>query len=194
MIITIAVCAGAFGAVLGSYRGGVQMLYAGVKLPIVVLLTAVLTTPVLVGIRMALGQSRGLERDMGLVLSALALGSLILAAWSPVVLLAILLGVSYHVVIMLIVGCCSVSGLVGLSLLLRGLGSPSLLQTAIVTLTVCAVFCTVGSQLSWTLRPYLVRPRTEVAPFVRSIEGSFLESVWTSSRSARGIYDEPAQP
>ena len=34
------------------------------------------------------------------------------------------------------------------------------------------VFCMVGSQMAWTLRPYLVRPRTVSAPFVRGVEGT----------------------
>ena len=45
-----------------------------------------------------------------------------------------------------------------------------------------------GMQMTWTLRPYVVRPRTEDVPFLRAREGSFLDSVSRSIDSARGIY------
>lgn len=190
MIVTIAAGAGVFGLVLGSYRGGIQILYAGLKLPLVVLLTAALTTPALVATRAALGLSRGIQRDTALVLAALALGCLILAALSPLAFLAILLGAPYHVVIMTAVGCCAAGGVIGLSVLYRGLRSRSLRETALVALPALGLFVAVGAQMTWSLRPYVLRPRTPSPPFVRSLEGSFLDSVWTSSRSARGIYDD----
>jgi hypothetical protein len=52
----------------------------------------------------------------------------------------------------------------------------------------CIVFVVVGGQLSWALRPYLVRPRTEEVPFVREVEGGLLDAVSGAIRSARGIY------
>ncbi len=47
---------------------------------------------------------------------------------------------------------------------------------------------------AWTLRPYLVRPRTPAAPFLRSVESSFLGAVATSFDSARGIYHRESAP
>jgi len=47
MIATIAVTMAIVGAALGSYRGGVQIAYAAVKLPIVLLGTAALSAPAL---------------------------------------------------------------------------------------------------------------------------------------------------
>jgi hypothetical protein len=73
-------------------------------------------------------------------------------------------------------------------LLLRGLGAdprPGKFATGFALLM---VFSLVGSQMSWTLRPFLVRPRTPSAPFVRQLESNFLDSVATSLNSARGVY------
>ncbi len=56
------------------------------------------------------------------------------------------------------------------------------------------VFGLVGTQMAWTLRPFLLRPRTPDIMFVRSIEGSFIEAVTVSARSARGIYARDAAP
>jgi hypothetical protein len=48
----------------------------------------------------------------------------------------------------------------------------------------------VGAQMSWTLRPYLVRPRTVEVPFIRAVEGSVIGAALESWSSARGIYDD----
>jgi len=65
-------------------------------------------------------------------------------------------------------------------------------RTAVVGL--CVVFSLVGGQLSWALRPYLVRPRTPDVPFVREVEGSLFDSVTGAMQSARGIYQRAEAP
>lgn len=189
MIATIAVAGAVFGATLGAYRGGVQIGYAAVKLPLVLLFAACLCAPVLSALNRALGRLRTLAQDAALLLSALALGSLSLAALAPVILLAEMVQLPYHQLILLTCGCCTVSGMVAVSLLWRGLrGQAGGLWVLVGVL--CAATAA-GAQLSWTLRPYLVRPRTIEVPFVRALEGSFLEAVIMSYDSARGRYTDP---
>ncbi|MFZ4758291.1 MAG: hypothetical protein ACOYLX_09005, partial [Burkholderiaceae bacterium] len=60
----------------------------------------------------------------------------------------------------------------------------------LTALAFAGVFFAVGGQASWILRPYLVRPRTEHIPFVRGLEGGFLDSLGRSTRSAAGVYDD----
>jgi len=117
----------------------------------------------------------------------------VLSALAPVVLLAVTLGADYHLLVLLTVGCCAVAGVVGLALLVRGLSDERRARGS-ACLALLAVFVLVGAQMSWTLRPYLVRPRTPAAPFLRAVESSFLEAVSTSLDSARGIYRRPAAP
>jgi hypothetical protein len=52
----------------------------------------------------------------------------------------------------------------------------------------------VGSQMAWTFRPYVVRPRTEDVPMIRALEGSFIDSVTISTSSALGIYSRERAP
>ena len=63
-----------------------------------------------------------------------------------------------------------------------------------VAMGVGLVFAGVGSQMSWTLRPFLVRPRTVQAPFLRDLEGSFLDSVGRSLDSAQGRFRREEAP
>jgi hypothetical protein len=88
MIATIAVAMAIVGAALGSYRGGVQIAYAAIKLPIVLLGTAALSAPALSAIGAALGRPSRLAADLALVMAALAFGALLLAACTPLILLA----------------------------------------------------------------------------------------------------------
>ena len=193
MILTIFAGGAVFGACLGAYRGGAQVLFAAVKLPLVVLLTAAICAPALSAINAGLCRTASMRRDLALVLAALARGSLVLAALAPVLLLAVSVHASYHTLVLLTVACCAVGGLVGLTLLVRGLADERRAAGA-ACLALLSVFIMVGAQMSWTLRPYLVRPRTPAAPFVRGVESSFLEAVATSVDSARGIYHRDSAP
>jgi hypothetical protein len=188
MLGTIAVTGAIFGAALGAYHGGIQILYAALKLPLVILLTACVCAPVLTMSNRALGRSASLSRDIAMVLSTLALGGLVIAALAPILLLAGLLKMSYHEAILVAFGSCGLGGLVGLSLLWRGLrGEKDSLWAA---LFVIGAFTVCGMQMSWVFRPYLVRPKTVEVPFMRELEGNIVESMMKTQRSARGLYDE----
>lgn len=191
MILTIIVSAAVFGASLGLHCGGLQVVYALIKLPLVILLTAALATPALSALRSVVEGHTQIRRDIALVLSSLALGSLVIAALAPIVMLAVGWNVSYHTLILLTVGCCAVGGLVGLSLFISGTRETVLSSRVLILSVVLLVVGLVGAQMTWTMRPYLVRPQHVAMgeiPFLRSLEGSFLDSVNTSTRSAMGIY------
>ena len=89
---------------------------------------------------------------------------------------------------LLLVVTSAVAGSVGIWFFLRGLRVLDTTATWTTALVVSVVFMFVGVQMSWTLRPYLVRPRAPDIVFVRQIEGSFLAAVQTATRSAAGIY------
>lgn len=190
MLVTIAVSCAIFGAAVGMYRGGVQILYAAIKFPLVMLLAAAITAPCLTAFNAALDRPHALRRDVALVLLALGFGSLLLVAQAPILLLAALLDCAYHKFILLTFGCAALAGLGSLLVLGRGVRGQSGRHARSTALAVVAVLAVVGAQMAWTLRPYVVRPRTTEIPFVRQIEGSLLEAVMGSSRSARGIYVE----
>jgi hypothetical protein len=160
----------------------------------VLLLTAAICAPTLTAFNAALDRPWSLRRDLGLVLASLGLGSTALVALAPVLLLAVCFQASYHEIIMLTVGCGAVAGGLALALLVQGMRSTERRGFASPAVALCIVFALVGSQMAWTLRPYVVRPRTPDIPFVRSVEGSFLGSVGASFDSARGIYYRDAAP
>jgi hypothetical protein len=186
-LAAVAIGAAAFGAVLGSYRGGAQILYAGVKVPMAMLATLAIAAPAFYGIAAVLGRPWPMRSVVALTLAAAGRASLLLLAFAPALWLMLDFGVGYHAAAVLASIAYGASGLAALGILLRGLeAGPGRALTAIAFV---GVFLVVGGQTSWILRPYLVRPRTESVPFTRSREGSFEDALMRSSRSAAGVYD-----
>jgi hypothetical protein len=71
--------------------------------------------------------------------------------------------------------------------LLRGLGDGAHRLTT--AFAFAAVFLAAAGQTGWLLRPYLVRPRTEDVPFVRSREGGVGDALYRTTRSSVGLFD-----
>jgi hypothetical protein len=189
LLLTILGGTAAFGAAVGFYRGGAQMLFAAIKLPLVVLLTAAAATPALTALGLALGRPAGLRADLIRVLAALGRGALILAATAPLMLVATCIHLPYHSAVLLLVVCCAVAGAAGLPILGKALWSERKGRIFLIA-AMLVVVSMAGTHTAWLFRPYLVRPRTTSVPFLRPLDGSFGDSVERSQRSARGIYQE----
>lgn len=186
-LVAIALGTMVFGAVLGSYRGGVQILYAAVKVPVAILAALAICVPAFYAIAAVLGRPWPLRTVASLMLVSAARASLLLLAFSPAVWLGYDLGLSYHAAALAAAAAYGTAGLASLGLLLRGLGPG--VGRWLTAATFAALFFGVVGQTGWVLRPYLVRPRTEEVPFVRARDSGFVEALWTSARSAMGRYD-----
>jgi hypothetical protein len=180
-------CAAAFGASLGFYRGGVQILFATIKLPLVMLVTLAVVAPLLHTLNRALERPASMARDVAFLVAGFARGGLVLAAELPLVWAAHALGIGYHRFILLAVATCGIAGAVTFSFLWRAL-SFSKPGRGLVTAVVLATLVAVGAQATWLFRPFLVRPRATSVVFVHPLEGSFSDSIGDSLDSARGVY------
>ncbi|HEU5058557.1 MAG TPA: hypothetical protein VFU21_18620 [Kofleriaceae bacterium] len=203
MLLAVIAGGALFGAAVGSYRGGIQIAYGAVKFPLVLLLTAAVCAPTLTAVQSALGRPASIRRDLALVTSALALTSLVLAAAAPLMVLGARPApsststdrlIDYHGMALILFAAGAAAGAAGLAMFWRGLGARRGPGRLAVFLPVLVVFVLVGAQMAWTLRPYLVRPRSPDVVFVRSLEGSLIEAVGQTLRSARGDYFREAAP
>jgi hypothetical protein len=192
LVVIAALSAAVFGAAIGAHRGGIQILYAAIKLPLVLLLSAAIAAPSWSLLRAAFGLPAALVRQLVALLVGLAMIGVVLVGLAPLVLFGVVLGASYHVMAVGLVGCAAIAGGAGLVAVVGAASEPSR-SVAPLALFV-AVLTLVGAQMSWTLRPYLVRPTSDEVPFVRSIEGSFLEAASESLDSARGRYGAESAP
>lgn len=178
--------AAAFGGVVGSFRGGHQIVYGAAKVPIAILATLCLAAPAFHAIAAVLGRPWPMRSIIALALAAAGRSSLVLLAFAPALWLVYDFGMGYHSAAVCASIAYAIAGIAALSVLVRGLGDgPGRFTTALAFM---AVFFMVGGQTAWILRPYLVRPRTTSIPFLRDREGSFIESVVTSLASANGLY------
>lgn len=175
-----------FGGVLGCFRGGPQIAYSALKLPLALLTTLVVSVPAFFALTIGFGGRMRFRSMVALSLSAAARGALVLAACAPVLWLAVDRGLGYHAAVLLAACMYLVAGLAALDILVRGLGG---VWRSLITSAVCGVvFFAVLGQTAWMLRPFLGRPAQQAVPFVRKREGGFTDSLMQSSKSARGIY------
>jgi hypothetical protein len=176
-----------FGAALGFYRGGAQILFAAVKLPLVALVTLAVVAPLLHALDRALERPASMAREVALLVAVLARGALVLAAETPLIWAAHAVGAGYHRLVLLAVLACSLAGIVSFRFLWTAL-SVTRRSRWHVTLILVVAMGVVGAQASWIFRPFLVRPRATHVVFMHALEGSFSESLEDSFSSARGHY------
>jgi len=178
--------AGVFGATLATSRGGLQLLYSGVKLPLAMVVTMLLVVPAFHAIAAGLGRPLSFSGMIGLTLAAAGRGALVLVALSPLIWLSFDRGLSYHPGVLLAAACYALAGLASLDLVLRGVGLDAR-GLVIVSLFAGVLFAT-GGQTAWMFRPFLGRPSAVSVPFFRARESSFWDAVQQSSLSSFGVY------
>jgi hypothetical protein len=154
----------AFGAAVGSFRGGTQILFAGLKLPLAALAALAVCGPAFHALAATLGRPWSLRSTLALVLASGARSALVLLALSPVLWLTIDFGASYHAVKLFASFCYGAAGISALGVLVRGLGPGS--GRVATALAFVGVFLLVGGQTAWLLRPYLGDPSEERVPFL----------------------------
>jgi hypothetical protein len=168
-----------FGAAVGFWHGGSQILYAGAKLPVVTVGTLILCAPAFYAISAVFGRPWSLRSVLALMLVAGARFALVLLAATPVVWLVIDLGASYDLSKLVAAFAYALAGLSALTLLLRGLGDGPGKRTTLALFV--GVFLLVGAQTAWILRPYLGTPgKNDIALFTREREGGLVYQLWVS--------------
>jgi hypothetical protein len=190
LLLVLVASAGAFGAVIGTYRGGLQVLYCAAKVPLLLLGTLIVCAPAFVALASALGTKLPSREVLTIALAACARFALVLAGFAPIVwLLAGWLG--YHGVVLALTACCAAAGLAASALLFQGLGRRNG-GARLAGLAFVGVFALVGAQTSWLLRPFLVHPSTPNVPFLRHVEGDLFHATRAAVRSANGDFDDEA--
>jgi hypothetical protein len=179
--------AGAFGAVLATARGGIQVGYSALKLPLSILFSLCLCVPAFAAITRALGRGLELGAMVGLALSAAARAALVLLAFAPAVWFALDRGLGYHGAVLLSTGCYGVAGLSALRVMASGVGRDA--RGIGILLCCAAVLLPTGAQSAWMLRPFIGRPSQAEVPWLRHKESSFADAVYRSAFSSFGMYE-----
>jgi hypothetical protein len=145
-----------FGAVIGTFHGGAQIVFAAIKMPLALLGALVVATPAFFTFAAICGRYWRVRALFALALSAGARAALVLLATAPGFCLLINLKASYEVVTLAAVMAYLFAGLSALLALLKGLGPEKGRGLAVAGFA--TVFLLAGAQSAWLLRPYLCSP------------------------------------
>lgn len=179
-----------YGAVLGSWHGPRLALYTALKLPLLLIATALATAAFQGLIGRALGLSLGAGGALRLSLRGYATTALLLGSLAPVAALFVASAplpdadgrTAHNLLYLTHVALVAACGLGGLASLRRELGaaapSPRAARTAFAAWI--AVSALVGGELAWALRPFVGSVYEPVA-FLRAdaLDGNVYEFVWT---------------
>lgn len=181
-----------YGAVLGSTHSALQALSSAIKLPLLFLSTLVITTPTLYFFNVLFSSKQSLMQNVLLILTAITVTAVILLAFSPISLFFIFTTSQYQFFKLLNVVIFAIAGLAGTGFLRQGMkivgsdaeGSGS--RRRIVWLWII-LYAFVGSQMAWTLRPFVGAPSMPFELF-RQLGGNFYANIFASLGEVLGFF------
>jgi hypothetical protein len=185
MLISSIIFFALHGAVMGSTHSLLQTLSSAVKLPALFLSTLVVCSPTLYFFNLIFGSNQSLTQNFALILTAITVTGVLLLSFTPIVLFFLLTTNSYQFFKLLNVGVFAVSGLVGVYFLSQGMQIVSTsgkegggARQTVVRMWII-IYAFVGSQMAWTLRPFIGAPSMDFELF-RQLGGNFYANVFAS--------------
>jgi hypothetical protein len=194
--LTVVGLAGFFGVVAGAYSGPAQALAAAVKLPFLFFATLVICFPAFFVVQVLVGSRLRLLQVVALVLGALALTSVLLAAFVPITAFFLVTGANYYFQHLLNIAIAGVAGLFGMYALHDGLSVVCekrgvYPRKALSIMRAWALlFAFVGVQLAWNLRPFL-GDRNEPFRLIGKYQGNFYTAIVYAVRQLGERGDPP---
>ena len=185
-LLVAAVGAALLGAVCGSYRGGIQIAFAAVKMPALFLVPLLVALPAVHALYAACGVRVTWSRLSAAALVGVARTGVLAAAMSPVLWLYYSVHPGYHRSVLVFALAAVLVGLPGLVTLVRALPAGGALRLA-ATLGSILIIGTSMAQSGWLLRPFVARPTVEVA-FLRPVEEDIVSALVYTNLSAVDHY------
>jgi hypothetical protein len=184
MVLSCVIYLALYGLVLGLSSGWQQALMSGLKLPVLFLVTLLISLPTLYFFNLLYGSQLTFEQTATLMMAAVTItGALALAFASISLFFWLTVGEQYTLLILLNVIVLAISSWWGLSFLRQGMRyvqghAPQVPQRRILS-TWLLIYAFVGTQMGWALRPFFGAPGE---PFVvlRGGGGTFYSSVLTA--------------
>lgn len=181
-----------YGAVLGSTHSLAQALSSAAKLPILFLVTLLVCTPTLYFFNVLFGSDQSISQNVALILTAITVTAVLLVSFAPISLFFLLTTSQYQFFKLLNVAIFSLSGLMGILFLAQGIrvlnGSEAGEKERRWVLRFWMfLYAFVGSQLAWTIRPFIGAPGLEFELF-RQLGGNFYANILASLGEILGFF------
>jgi hypothetical protein len=192
MLISSLVFLALYGAVMGSTHSLWQALSSGVKLPVLFLATLFICAPTLYFFNVLFGSSQSLTQNIALILTAVTVTAVLLLSFSPITLFFLLTTSQYQFFKLLNVAIFSIAGFMGVTFLSQGMrivaGEAEGEQARRRVLRLWMfLYAFVGSQLAWTIRPFIGAPSIEFELF-RQLGGNFYTNIFASIGEVLGFF------
>jgi hypothetical protein len=179
---------GLLGFNQGFGTGLMQMIASAIKVPCLFLLSTAVCFPVLYIVQVLMGARLAFAQTLALILMALTLNGVLLASCAPIVFFFVVTGADYHFIKLLHVAIFGFSGIWSMMSLWLGLRTmceksnlyPPIAVTILKVWII--VFAFVGTQMAWSLRPFVGSPDMEFQIF-RKQESNFYAGLWSSVTS-----------
>jgi hypothetical protein len=181
-----------YGAVMGASTSLLQAASSFIKLPFLFLATLIICTPSLHFFNILFGSRQTLLQTITLILTAMTTTAVLLLSFAPVTLFFLLTSSEYQFFKLLNVFFFALSGVMGIAFLRQGLGALAAYDNPeganarrIIFILWVILYGFVGSQMAWTLRPFMGIPGN---PFIlfEQIGGNFYSDVLESIRVILG--------
>lgn len=185
MLISSIVFLALYGAVLGSTHSLWQAFSSAFKLPVLFLATLIVCAPTLYFFNLIFGSNQSLSQNVAIMLTAITVTAVVLLSFAPIVLFFLLTSSNYQFFKLLNVGVFTVAGIIGVLFLAQGMrfvaagGSGGANTRLMVVRLWIIVYAFVGSQVAWTLRPFIGAPSMKFELF-RQLGGNFYTNILAS--------------
>ena len=174
-----------YGAVMGSTHSLWQALSSAVKLPVLFLATLIVCSPTLYFFNVLFRSNQSLTQNFCLILTAITVTAVLLLSFAPIVLFFLLTTSHYQFFKLLNVVVFAITGSIGVAFLSAGMrivsagGKEGAAARRNVVRFWIVIYAFVGSQMAWTLRPFIGAPSMGFELF-RQLGGNFYANIFAS--------------
>jgi hypothetical protein len=192
-LTAIVLLSGFYGLAMGGVgitedpqKALLQMATSAAKVPILYVCSVAICFPVLYIVLVLMGARLTFAQTLSLILLALTLNSVLLASCAPILIFFMMTGSDYNFIKLLHVAAFAFSGCWAMMALWQGLRtmcekSDLYPRQAIKILQLwILIFGFVGTQMAWSLRPFVGSPDLDYELLRSGRQGNFYQAVWGS--------------
>ncbi len=194
MLVSSVAFLAVYGAVLGSTHSLLQALSSAVKLPLLFLTTMIICIPTLYVFSVLFGSNQRLHQSLALVLSAITVMAVLMLSFASITLFFMLTTSGYQFFKLLNVFFFIVAGIISMVFLTQGMravstadGEQGRIGRRLVLFFWVLLYGFVGSQMAWTLRPFVGYPDAEFE-LIRQLGGNFYADIFHSIGELLGFF------